>query len=178
MIRISLRDRPSAIMSKSLTKTELKIIEAIQHGLPATTTPYADAAREVGLTTDELLGVLRKWKEQGKLRRIGAIVNHFKVGLKGGAMVVWRVEPGRVVEVGEIFAGFEQVSHAYERPTSQTWPFSVYTMVHGQSDEEVRTTVEKMANAARVSEYRMLHTERELKKVPPTYVIDRSAKGN
>jgi hypothetical protein len=46
-------------------------------------------------------------------------------------------------------------------------------MVHGTDIEAVEQTVERMSQACGVSDYRILHTERELKKVPPTYVIDK-----
>jgi DNA-binding Lrp family transcriptional regulator len=106
------------------------------------------------------------------MRRIGAIVDHFRVGVGEGAMVVWKVEPGRVAEVGEIFAGCEEVSHAYERQTPPGWEYNVYTMVHGTTRDEVRRTVERMSRAADVTEYEILWTVKELKKVPPKYVSD------
>lgn len=87
-----------------------------------------------------------------------------------GAMVVWKVEPGRVEEVGAAFAGFREVSHAYERQTMPGWQYNVYTMVHGATPEEVRQTVGRMSEAAGVSEYAILATRRELKKVAPRYV--------
>ena len=95
----------------------------------------------------------------------------FKVGMGAGAMVAWKVEDERVEEVGTMLAAFPEVSHAYERYTEQQWPYNVYTMVHGESDEEVREVVRRMSEAAGVSEYRVLVTERELKKVAPTYVF-------
>ncbi len=142
----------------------------LQVGLPKSQTPYKDMARKIGIKTSELLAVLEDWKRQGKLRRIGAIVNHFKVGLGCGAMVVWEVEPGRAKEVGEILAGFAEVSHAYERQTAENWPYNIYSMVHGKSDEDVQQIIKRMSEACSVSSYRALVTERELKKVPPTYI--------
>jgi len=102
-------------------------------------------------------------------------VNHFKVGLGAGAMVVWKVEPERTKEVGEVFAGFREVSHAYERHTDKNWPYSLYTMVHGKSDEDVQRTVRRMSQACGISNYRILVTEKELKKVPPTYITQSGA---
>jgi DNA-binding Lrp family transcriptional regulator len=87
-------------------------------------------------------------------------------------MVVWQVEQGRVEEVGRLFASFPEVSHAYERPSSGQWPFSLYTMVHGADQDEVVATVKKMSQQAGVENYRQLETIRELKKVPPTYIIE------
>jgi len=158
-------------MKYRLTDVERKVLAALQAGFPRTRTPYKDAAELAGISTEQLLTVLRDWKEQGKLRRIGAIVHHEKVGLSGGAMVAWQVDPEVVERVGLTLAGFKEVSHAYERRTEQNWPYNVYTMVHGTDEKQVRQTVERMSEACGVSNYRVLTTERELKKVPPTYIV-------
>jgi DNA-binding Lrp family transcriptional regulator len=151
---------------------ERRILAALQEGLPRSRTPFADMAREVGISTSELLAVLERWKADGTMRRIGAIVDHFRVGVGEGAMVVWKVAPARTAEVGAVFAGWAEVSHAYERQTPPGWEYNVYTMVHGTTREEVQRTVERMSRAAGVAEYEILWTVRELKKVPPKYVSD------
>jgi len=159
-------------MKNLLTSIECRILTVLQEGLPRSQTPYKDIAQRTGIEVSELLAVLKDWKKHGKLRRIGAIVNHFKVGLPAGAMVVWQVESERVVEVGQVFAGFEEVSHAYERQTSENWPYNLYTMVHGKSAEDVQRVVKCMSQTCGVSNCRILVTEKELKKVPPTYIIE------
>lgn len=157
-------------MAKAINDVERRILAALQDGLPNSRTPYADLAREIGISTEALLATLETWKEQGKLRRIGAVVNHFRVGLGEGAMVVWKVEPDRVAEVGAVLAGFEEVSHAYERQTAPGWDYNLYTMVHGTTPEAVCRTVERMSQAVGVSDYQVLWTRKELKKAPPRYV--------
>jgi DNA-binding Lrp family transcriptional regulator len=157
-------------MRKQLSDIEQKILAALQHGLPESQNPFKDMAAKIGIETGELLDVLKDWKEQGKIRRIGAIVNHFKVGLGGAAMVVWQVEPEQTEEVGKVLAEFEEVSHAYERRTDENWPYSLYTMIHGKSDQDVKQTVQRMSQACGISNCRILVTEKELKKVPPTYI--------
>jgi hypothetical protein len=92
------------------------------------------------------------------------------VGVGEGAMVVWKVAAERTAEVGAVFAGFAEVSHAYERRTAPGWDYNLYTMVHGTTPELVRRTVERMSRAAGVSEYLILATRKELKKVAPRYV--------
>ena len=159
-------------MAKQMSGIERRILAVLQEGLPISRSPYTDMAARIGIDEQQLLSVLEDWKRDGRLRRIGAIVNHFKVGLVAGAMVAWRVQPQRVEQVGELLAGFEQVSHAYERRTAQGWPYNLYTMVHGKSVEYVRGVVERMSRACGVTDYRILVTQKELKKVPPTYIID------
>jgi hypothetical protein len=45
-------------------------------------------------------------------------------------------------------------------------------MVHGTDIQEVEQTVKCMSQAVGVSDYRILETEKELKKVPPTYITE------
>jgi DNA-binding Lrp family transcriptional regulator len=159
-------------MKNQLSDIEKKILAVLQEGFPRTQTPYQDIARFVGIDTQRLLEILKKWKSEGKLRRIGSIVDHFKVGYSGGAMVAWKVEPERIEQVGMKLAGFTEVTHAYERITAQNWPYNLYTMVHGTDIQEVEQTVKCMSQAVGVSDYRILETEKELKKVPPTYITE------
>ena len=159
-------------MGSCLSDDERKILAVIQRGLPLSSTPYIDMAAEIGIETEVLLTKLEQWQQEGKLRRIGAILNHFKVGLESGAMVTWKVEPGRVDEVGGIFTEQKAVSHAYERRITENWPWNIYTMVHAKNDEELKQTIERMSDISGISEYHVLATKRELKKAPPVYITE------
>lgn len=162
-------------MENQISDIERRILAVLQGGFPRSETPYKDMAELVGIDTKQLLAVLEDWKREGKLRRIGSIVDHFKIGISGGAMVAWRVEPERVEQVGTKLAGFKEVTHAYERKIAENWPFNLYTMVHGADIHEVEQTIERMSQAAGVSDYRILATKKELKKVSPTYITGLSA---
>lgn len=158
-------------MKYELSNIERRILAILQDGFPASRTPYKDIAEKAGISTEELLAVLGDWKQQGKIRRIGAIVNHYKIGLAANAMVVWKVEPEHIELVGKILVEFEQVSHCYERETRENWPYNIYTMVHGATAKDIEQTVSRMSEVCEVSEYRILVTEKELKKAPPKYII-------
>lgn len=69
-------------MKTYLSGIERRILAVLQQGFPDSQSPYQDMAQEIGIETKQLLSILRKWKQQGKLRRVGVIVNHFKVGVK------------------------------------------------------------------------------------------------
>lgn len=159
-------------MKTQLTTLERKILGAIQFGLPLSRTPYQELAETIGISTDQLLEILRQWKTEGKIRRLGAIVNHFRMGHGVGAMVVWNVPESRIDQVGELFASFPRVSHAYERPSGEQWPYNLYTMVHAADESELAATIETMRVRSGVEAYRALKTVRELKKVPPTYIVE------
>ena len=155
-----------------LSESERRVLGVIQHGMPMSLSPYRDLADRAGISAEQLLSTLREWKADGKIRRLGAIVNHFQMGHGTGAMVVWNVPEDRADEVGTLFAAFAKVSHAYRRPVKQDWPYNVYTMVHAGSADELEQTLDDMSRQSGITEFRALKTVRELKKVPPTYMIN------
>lgn len=159
-------------MEKALSNPERQILSCIQYGMPMSLTPYKDLADRIGITSECLLEILRQWKAEGKIRRLGAIVNHFQIGHGFGAMVVWNIPENRIEEVGRLFASFSKVSHAYQRPSKDRWPYNVYTMVHASGADELEETIAVMRQQSEISDFHQLRTVKELKKVPPTYIIE------
>jgi siroheme decarboxylase len=159
-------------MNNSMDALEQTILRNIQGGLPLTRTPYQDLSLAAGIDVNQLLDVLRRWKQENKIRRHGAIVNHFKMGRGSGAMVVWQVPADRADQVGGLFASFPAVSHAYLRPMCPQWPYNLYTMVHAADATELETTIEAMRDKSGIDVFCKLKTVRELKKVAPTYIIE------
>jgi DNA-binding Lrp family transcriptional regulator len=84
-------------------------------------------------------------------------------------MGVWQVPEDRVDEVGQMFAQYQAVSHCYERPTYEDWPYNVFSMVHGRSVEECETVLEAMADETGVRDYTSLYSTREYKKTRVRY---------
>jgi len=152
------------------SEAEKKVLEVIQKGFPLSRNPFDDMAAQAGMNTREFLQILEKWKQDGTIRRVGAVVNQLKAGLGASAMVVWKVEERQVEKAGKILAGFREVSHAYERETADNWPYNLYTMVHCDTIKNLENVVRKMSKDAGIIDYKILLTEKELKKVPPTYV--------
>ena len=153
-----------------MSDIERRVLAVIQRGFPDSLTPYQDMAEQAGMETGQLLAVLADWKKRGIIRRVGAVVNHFKVGLPAAAMVVWKVDAADVERVGKTLAAFKEVSHAYERTANEQWPYNVYTMVHAPSPERIEEIVQEMSRACGVTNYSILTTKKELKKTPPTYI--------
>ena len=159
-------------MKTILSDAEKKVLNAIQHGMPMTLEPYQDLADTIDIAPEQVLQMLRDWKNDKRIRRLGAIVNHFQMGHGIGAMVVWNVPEKDADQIGQQFASFSKVSHAYRRPSKKNWSFNLYTMVHATCADELEKTIRDMSSQSGISEFRALKTVRELKKVPPTYIID------
>ena len=154
-----------------LSSLEINIIRKIQEDLPLVPEPYKAIAEELGITEIELINKIEEFYNNGVIRRFGATLNHRKIGFKGNAMVVWKVPDERIKEVSEIMILFSEVSHCYERPTFPSWPYNIFTMVHGKSDQECEELVKKIASLTNLNDYNILFSTSELKKTSMKYFI-------
>jgi siroheme decarboxylase len=71
--------------------------------------------------------------------------------------------------VGAKLAAQRRVSHCYWREPKPSFPYNLYSMVHGRSEEECRELVACMAAEAGVVDYEMLFSLEELKKTSMRY---------
>jgi DNA-binding Lrp family transcriptional regulator len=144
-----------------------RIVAATQAGLPLVPEPYRVIAEQVGLDEAEVLARLRKLLDDGAIRRIGAVPNHYALGFTANGMSVWDVADEAVADVGTKIGALDEVTHCYERPRHlPLWPYNLFAMVHGHTREEVRGKVEQIAKligpAARAHD--VLFSTRILKK--------------
>lgn len=153
----------------ALSPKNKEIIYHLQGDLATVHRPFALLAEQVGLTEDEVIDRIRALKESGVIRRFGATLYHQRSGYPANVMVAWPVPQERMDEVGEIMAGFRQVTHCYQRPQAPDWPYDLYTMVHGADWDECRATVEEMSRAAGLTGQRLLFSKKELKKTTMRY---------
>ncbi len=98
------------------------------------------------------------------IRRFSATIGHRALGIVANAMIVWRVPPEAVEQVGEIMASFEEVTHCYERPSVPKWPYNLYSVVHSHSRDECRKVAAEISRKTGISDYQVLFSEREFKK--------------
>jgi len=146
------------------SELDKKIINRLSGDLPTDMTPFAALAGEIGVDESDLLATIEDYEKTGVLRRFAAVLAHRDVGFVANALAVWHVPEDSVVETGEIMAGFEDVSHCYERLSYPQWPYNIYTMIHGRDRQQCLEIVERIAEATGIRDYTVLFTVREFKK--------------
>lgn len=120
-----------------------EIISATQNGIPLVSNPYAAIGEEVGVAADEVMARMQKMLDDGIIRRIGIIPNHYKLGYKSNGMTVWDVPDELIDSLGEAVGKLPFVSHCYQRPRHlPEWSYNLFAMVHGKTRNEVLTKAE------------------------------------
>jgi DNA-binding Lrp family transcriptional regulator len=148
---------------------DVAVIKATQGSWAVESEPYAPRAAELGMTVDELLAHLRGMQERKLLRRVAAILFHRRAGFSANGMGVWKVPDDRILEVGGRMASFRGISHCYQRPTYEDWPYSVFTMAHGRSKEECDAILDSIADDTGIHERATLYSSTEFKKIRLLY---------
>ena len=150
---------------------DIAVIRALQGPMAVTERPYDEAAAEVGLDTEAFLAHLEAMIERKILRRVAAILFHRRAGFSANGMGVWNVAPGDVADVGGRMAAVRGISHCYQRPTYEDWPYSVFTMAHGRSKEECDAVLQSIADEHDLhgADRAVLYSSTEFKKIRLRY---------
>jgi siroheme decarboxylase len=131
-----------------MTPLEERIVRATQAGLPLVAEPYAALAARIGLSEDELLAGLAAMLADGRIRRIGAVPNHYALGYAANAMSVWDVADAEADRLGAAVGALPYVSHCYRRPRHlPEWPYNLFAMVHGRNRGDTERHIEAIRQA-------------------------------
>jgi siroheme decarboxylase len=151
---------------------DIAVIRALQGDMPVVQEPYAAAASELGLTQERFLDHVAGMQERGLLRRVAAILYHRRAGFSANGMGVWQVPDEQIFEIGCRMAAVRGISHCYQRPTYEDWPYSVFTMAHGRSKEECDAVLDSIAEQTGIHERATLYSSTEFKKIRLLYFTE------
>ena len=165
---------PRELEPQPYDEDDIALIRALQGPMEATDRPYDAAAQELGISTEELLDRLRGMVDRKILRRVAAILYHRRAGFSANGMGVWKVPEEEILTTGAKMASFRGISHCYQRPTYEDWPYSVFTMAHGRSKEECDAILDSIAEECGMGpdDRATLYSSTEYKKIRLRYFTD------
>jgi DNA-binding Lrp family transcriptional regulator len=130
---------------RSLTTDAMKLVAAVQGGLPLQAHPFDAVARQAGCSAAAVREVLGAWLAEGVARRIGVVVRHRALGYAANAMVVWDVPDADVPAVAGVLAADTAVTLCYRRPRRlPCWPYNLFCMIHGRDRDTVLGTLAQL----------------------------------
>jgi DNA-binding Lrp family transcriptional regulator len=163
---------PAETERQPYDELDVAVILALQGSMPVVAEPYAPAAATLQISQEALLQHLEAMQQRRLLRRVAAILYHRRAGFSANGMGVWKVPDERVMELGPKMAAFRGISHCYQRPTYQDWPYSIFTMAHGRSPEECDAILDSIAEATGIDERATLYSSTEFKKIRLLYFTE------
>ena len=143
---------PQSVQTRVLSADDRARIHIACDDIPHTMTPFKDWNVSIDELRDDLA--------QRRMRRFGAILRHQDAGFAHNAMVCFDAS----ADVGDILAQKPYISHCYERPAFEGFPYTLYAMMHAQSAAELDAFIMDAANSIGNPDYVVLHSVCELKK--------------
>ncbi|WP_428937176.1 AsnC family transcriptional regulator [Fontivita pretiosa] len=155
----------------TVTDADKRMIRLLQQDLPLEPRPFEIWAQQANVPPQQLLESAQEYLRMGWMRRFSAVLRHREAGFVANAMGAWIVPPERRDAFGALAASFPAVSHCYQRPTYEDWPYSIFTMVHGQTPAECERVLSAISEATGITQYAALYSSREYKKVRVRYFM-------
>jgi len=168
----SAASEPVELERQPYDEWDVAVIRALQGDMPVVPEPYAPAAAALGVSQERLLEHLEGMQQRGLLRRVAAILFHRRAGFSANGMGVWKVPDEQILEVRTRMAAVRGISHCYQRPTYEDWPYSVFTMAHGRSKEECDAILDAIASQTGIDERATLYSSTEFKKIRLLYFTE------
>ena len=125
-----------------LDATDALLLRRLHGGFPLTEAPYADVARELGLTEAEVIERLRRLLDDGALTRFGPL---FQIERAGGQFVLaaMQVPEERFDAVAAQVNALPEVAHNYRREHR----FNMWFVVACASPREVEASCARIEAA-------------------------------
>ena len=97
-----------------MDETDKKILNILQRDFPLDERPYLVIARELGIAEDDVLSRVQRLRNEGVIRRIGAVFDGAKLG-RVSTLCAARVPEEKAGLFVEVVNAFRGVTHNYRR---------------------------------------------------------------
>ncbi len=164
--------RPNSSRKIDISPRDKDFIRQLQKDLKIISEPFSEPASNLGISTNDLFKMAKAYQDAGVMRRFAAILRHREAGFVANGMVVWKVPEDKIDDVGYKLASFPQVSHCYRRPVYPDWEFNLFSMIHARTFESAEKTASEMSSLIGITDYKILFSSREFKKVRVKYFVE------
>jgi DNA-binding Lrp family transcriptional regulator len=161
-------------MDNTLTpEQQLALRQQLEKGLPLCAQPYAELAKRLALDEQRIIQTIEQWQQQGLIKRLGAVINHRKLGYVANGMWVIDVPDEQINHLGQQLSRAPEVTLCYQRPRRlPDWRFNLFCMIHGKSRPQVLATIERLCHCHQIdsSQWQVLFSYQAFKQRGGHYV--------
>lgn len=155
----------------NITEEDKEIIRLVQSHLPIESRPWQTLSASIGWSEEKLIEKINYLKNEGVIKRISAVIRHRNVGISHNGMCCFEVAPENTERDGNILANHPQVTHCYQRQTYPDWQYSLFGMVHGNSQSEVENVGQELKSQIQCTNHIILFSSKEFKKERVKYFM-------
>ena len=138
-------DNPDSV---NLSSLEQHLLNDFQHGLPLSSTPYADMANKLGVSEQQVIDTLQALQQRKLISRVGAVFTPNTIG--ASTLAAMAVPEGEIEQVAEFINQYEEVNHNYEREHD----FNLWFVLTAENETRILSVLAEMES---ITGYRVLY---------------------
>ena len=135
-----------------------RLLNLIQEDFPIAAAPFAEVASQLGIGEDEVLKRIGRLKEEGIVRRIGAVFDVRKLGF-ASTLCAARVPEGQIREFVEAVNASPGVTHNYRRDDD----YNVWFTMIAPGEEALESALAKIRRETGINDILSLRATRTFK---------------
>jgi DNA-binding Lrp family transcriptional regulator len=120
---------------RQFSRLEQRLLNEFQQGMPLTSTPYADIAKQLGVYETTVLETLKRLQTEDVISRVGAVFRPNRIG--ASTLAAMAVPEAELEDVAAIVNEFAEVNHNYEREHR----FNLWFVVVAEDEERLETVL-------------------------------------
>jgi DNA-binding Lrp family transcriptional regulator len=129
-------------INTTFTPLEKRLLDNFQHDLPLSATPFADIARQLGVSEDEILNTIDNLQKEGVISRVGPVFRPNRIGVS--TLAAMSLPKHELECVARIISAFPEVNHNYEREHD----FNLWFVVTASSEEHLAIVLHEIEQHA------------------------------
>jgi DNA-binding Lrp family transcriptional regulator len=124
-----------------MDEIDKKILNILQRDFPLVAEPFKAVAEKAGVSEDDVLSRIERMKQEGIIRRIGAVFDSRKLGFVS-TLCAARVPEGKLKAFVEVVNAYPGVTHNYRRHHE----YNVWFTFIAPSEEELKNNLTEIRN--------------------------------
>ncbi|MEK6682143.1 MAG: AsnC family transcriptional regulator [Nitrospirota bacterium] len=138
-------------MTLIMDKIDKQILNKIQTDFPVAERPYKVIAEEFGLTEEAVISCVKKLKESGIIRRLGATFDSRRLGYTS-TLVSAKVPVEKISDVTALINKYPGVTHNYLRENN----YNIWFTLIAPSKEAIERILKTISDKTGIEEIRSL----------------------
>jgi DNA-binding Lrp family transcriptional regulator len=135
-----------------------KILNIIQTRFPIEPEPYKVVGERIGLSEDEVLARVKKLKEKGIIRRIGAVFDLGKLGF-ASTLCAARVPEGKIKIFVDTVNAYPGVTHNYRRKHE----YNIWFTFIAPTMDDIETALREISDKTGITDILNMPAKRKFK---------------
>lgn len=123
-----------------MTELDLALLNNYQRGFPLCAKPYAELARQLGISEGDALQRLLQLKQAGSISRIGPVFRPNSIGVS--TLAALAVPPAQLEQVAAMVNAYPQVNHNYQREHR----YNLWFVATADEPARLANTLEQICN--------------------------------